>query len=389
MPFFPTTSLAMRLKVWEVGTARKVLDHSLSPSYIAPTLTWSPDGRKLAVGHMDSPGLPGFRVPTPLEGPAGVLSALVLSVDRVYKFRVWDIAKGREAATFPASFKRLRHPVFSSDGGLLLAPHGKGWTVWNTETGRAALALPEVELAAEGKFSPDGRCLATVEHRFGNVGDRPGKNMLTHELLLREVATGQILVRRSLPAPTTLVHALRFRPDGNALVLFAYAATEDGKGREWTASLWAAADGWKGRTVRGMPLPLQREDMVALAFSKDSRSLAIGLGKDLWLCDAATGETLHTLRNRRRTVIELFFTAEGKRLFVVSLDEVSSLQEVHLWDVDTGRQRLTLPLRPGFAGTLASFRFAGSRLFAANWSVEGFPEVQVFDGSPVSETNGP
>jgi WD40 repeat protein len=135
--------------------------------------------------------------------------------------------------------------------------------------------------------------------------------------------------------------------------------------------LWNTAD-WSRRRL----LTLPKQDLNALAFSPDSRQLAIACyDRTVQLWDIATGD-LHPLRSDGGAVLSLAFTHDGKTLAVGSANGV-----VKFWNVSMRREITTLKahktLLRGLAfspddQTLATICFDRTMRL---WTAPGFKET--------------
>jgi WD40 repeat protein len=141
------------------------------------------------------------------------------------------------------------------------------------------------------------------------------------------------------------IYQVAFSPDGKLVV------TDD--------QVWDAATGKK---IRTLPLPpLDRRPFLPfrLAFSPDSRKVAIHRFDDLVLVEVATGKQVWNVklgpRKHRSAVPGLAFTPDGKHLVTSRPDEGL----VRVWTVATGREVRSFaydPVGGGLSGAiLASF----------------------------------
>ncbi|MCI0637920.1 MAG: sigma-70 family RNA polymerase sigma factor [Gemmataceae bacterium] len=143
-------------------------------------------------------------------------------------------------------------------------------------------------------FSPDGKLLATA-WRDGNIRLYDGQ-------------TGEF---RTLLNP-----ALGPVEAGSGPVAFSSdSKTFASKGRDKTLVLWNLAEGKPRRTLKG-----HKGEVVAVAFSKDGRSIATGgaTAKDyeIILWDAKTGEVKQTFPGLAEPVHAVAFSPDGKTMVV-------------------------------------------------------------------------
>jgi WD40 repeat protein len=179
--------------------------------------------------------------------------------------------------------------------------------------------------------SPDGRTLLTGAERENKVWD---------------AVTGQELGTLEGERGT-------FSPDGKLLAL----ATKDG-----TVTLWSRAS----RQVKAI-LQGHTGSVGSIAFAPDGKTLATGASdKTIRLWDVAKRRERACLRGHSRGVVSIAFSQDGRTLASGSGNQSGKGGEAKLWDVATGRERVTLGrelcyvmFAPG-GKTLATF--AGGRL---------------------------
>jgi WD40 repeat protein len=367
---------------WDLPTGRELLRRPLRLDTQTLSLEWAPDGRALALWYQEWAGLHHVPWPTPLTGPWGVLSAVAQARDRVNRVRLWDVDTGQEKPVAQPPFGH-RQPIFGPRGLLLLCSDKQGWALCEAASGRQLLSAPGKPQPWTWRFSPDGRLLATVapsgeSEKLLFWAGRSGPQVLE----LWELASGRPCARRALPTPVAYVHSLSFRPDSQAVALLGQAPPRQGTAERLAVYLWEAADGWQGRPVLRPSLARAGMRFEILAFSADGRRLAVGDGRHVYICEPATGRRLHTLTGHGEGVLDLAFSANGKRLFVRS--KVGPRDQLKIWDADLGYELLTLPLYPAFDAVPGTTRqFVGQRWYLSVYNDDGVPEVRILDGTPV------
>jgi RNA polymerase sigma factor (sigma-70 family) len=243
---------------------------------------------------------------------------------------------------------RLRHsgPIqavtFSPDGRFLASTHSHGEArIWETATGKkvGALVNPLGSIIKCIAYSPDGRLLATdkggpsiwdaatgaklhdleVSHS-GNPASMefaPNGQLLalcaSHDqaIWLYDPITGKAV--RSITGHTGSVKAAVFSKDGKTLA----SGSEDR-----TARLWDL-DG--NKVVRTFA---HDHEVVDVALSADGKLMASKTAQEVHLWDIASGRLLHKLAWRSADVRSLAFSPDGKML----------ASEGILWDVRTGKK---------------------------------------------------
>jgi WD40 repeat protein len=295
-----------QILLWEAATGKR-LNPTADPGD-ASLLSFSPDGKGLAVGHNWDGGVrlwstkkgqhqflaraSGDAIGSFWWGPKRKILATTLTG---YKeaFQLWDVTADKSLARLP---KALFHAIIAPDGDSLFARTEDGIARWQRSTGKILYRYGERQWPEEFALSRGGKVLAeagkaralwdartgTLLGRFGDEKIETGFLTFTptgHGLLsggsswpakpqdtlyLWEVISGQL--RLTLKGPLGHISAAAFSPDGRFL---AVAMSEEGFG------VWELASGKQvaSRTVG------HRGRVTALAFSPDGRVLASG-GED-------------------------------------------------------------------------------------------------------------
>jgi RNA polymerase sigma factor (sigma-70 family) len=213
------------VKVWDTATGKEVRSFAVTDDRgCAMSVTFSPDGKTLAVGYAKGPGDEGVKL--------------------------MEVATGTEVGSL-AGFRA----AFSPDGKMVATGTIDGvlrlWEVATSKELNSAEAHggPVTYLA----FSPDGKTLATVSNADDTVR-------------LWDVATAKR--RAALEQATFSVNSLAFSPDGKSLAVGSHE--KDGEKVSGLVILWDAATG-----KRQVTLPVDNGPVTAVAFaSKDGRTLA-------------------------------------------------------------------------------------------------------------------
>jgi WD40 repeat protein len=256
--------------IWDVDTLEKQASFRIAPEFA--TLTFSPDGMRLAARH-EGEGFPvtvwdattGKQLGR-CAGNPGRVDHLAWSADGALlaltgfkhdTVRVWDVAAGREQCTFDAIIKgappepRLRSLAFSPDGTTLAG----GWTngaveLWDVTTGTKRATLPghQAGIVCLG-FDREGRRLATGDD---NQNIKVWAVSGARELL-------------SLKGHRLMVEHVCFSPDGRRLA---------SAGDDETVRVWDLAT---GQEVRHLEAPGRLATGVCcLAFTADGTRLLSG-----------------------------------------------------------------------------------------------------------------
>jgi WD40 repeat protein len=253
--------------------------------------------------------------------------------------QLWDVATGKELRSFQAAFNTANTLVFSPDGKTLAGRgHDPAVRLWEVATGkelrqfRSAQNNPNGGVIIMGGFgggpslvfSPDGKFLATPQSFFNNM-------KVTTVLQLWEAATAKEVKQIPVEQPNG-VSVLTYSPDGKML---AYASGN-------AVHLCTPETGKELRNIPG-----QQFGITALAFSPDSKTLAVkGLtDPQVRLYEAATGKARRQLGeeapgNNLGLVLSwgglamgnVAFSSDGKLL------ALGGGHAARMWETETGKE---------------------------------------------------
>jgi ankyrin repeat protein/WD40 repeat protein len=375
------------VELWQVreGTLRD----TLQPSGEVHSVTFSPDGKALAVGSGDWLGRPKpvieiwdldkKAVVKTLAGHAFDIISLAFSkdgntlssADAQGILKLWDLTSGKMLHSMGEEDFHIKMAV-SPDGRLGAEPDQDGTIrVYDLTTEKIVATLPgNPRVLSEMTVSPDGTTVVTagtIEYPRREGRDRQ------QELNLWNTGTGNLI-----GFPTTDDDLV----SGSIAVTNTFAVTvgreyvRDG-GEKRTFTVWERSNP-QVRHVLSDPTC----DVFAVAVAPDGQSIAVAGAKAiplregihsgpyppriprLDLLDIHTGHRLQTFIGHTDTVTAVAFLNQGHVLMSVSADST-----VRYWDVKTGRairrvslQRKNLPNPEWGAGTLLSRdgRFVGS-----------------------------
>ena len=129
------------IHIWDVATERLVkkcnASDGLFPSFSILSLSWSPDGTRIAATVFDDKAI-----------------------------RIWSVATGRQIASIPSPAGSASDLAWSHDGTRLALAHSNGTAqIWNVQTGENIVHYrghtKDVRAIA---WSPDDKCLATASN---------------------------------------------------------------------------------------------------------------------------------------------------------------------------------------------------------------------------------
>jgi WD40 repeat protein/serine/threonine protein kinase/DNA-binding XRE family transcriptional regulator len=368
-------------------------------------LAFSPDGRYALSGGIDQTArlwdvqtgqelqtLTGHTAPIGevAFSPDGRL-ALTGSADGTA--RLWDVQTGQEHQTLTGYTDLANGVAFSPNGQYAFIGGWDGFVLlWDVETGREVRLIEEAEGVREVVLSPDGQYLLTG-------------NMLTNEVRLWEVMTGQEVAR--LTGPGGGVNSVAFSPDGQ------YALAGDGDGAirvwdlrqpdaeprllaghtEWINEVKVSPDGryalsgsqdntarlWDMQTGEEVRRFVSARKIVSVAFSPDGQTALIGdqVGT-IRLWDVQPPPDPRTFSGHTNVVATAKFSPDGRYVLTGSLDGTA-----RLWDAATGRE---LHVLAGHTDQVFAAVFSPDGRYALTgsldetarlWNVETGQEVRV------------
>jgi WD40 repeat protein len=349
-----------RIYVWEVGTGREL--RQWRDAGCVKGLAFSPDGRWLAACNL-----------------GGVVT-------------LRDVSSGRELRRLIGHRDAVRSVAFSPDGRTLVTGGDDTVRLWDAATGDCRRTLRSPGAVEFAVLSPDAKFIAAgggldepirlwdvtagqVVREF--AGDRhfkcaaftpDGQSLVAaieDKMTFWDVTTGH--VRRSFPVADDQVYHLAFAPDGKTLAVegCGLAFYDVATGREFmpgrghresvkalaflpgdrtvatvtwdrTVRLWDAAT---GREVRQWPATVRPGDFTP-SFSPDGRTVVLPApGPVVRVVGTETGKLLAEVKTADEIAPKAVALAPDGRTFA-AYDSIHN--RTALWDVATGRQRLTI-----------------------------------------------
>ena len=364
------------VRFWNTRTGRntKTLD------MWSDTLTYSPDGSKIAVGTREIRLLNARtgKIQQTLSGHTNGVYRMVfssygstlVSASHDGTIGLWNVSTGSHRLTIEGHFN-FRAVALSPNGKTVASTSEDGIFFWNTSNGRFSKTFDVGKQSNAIAYSPNGNTLAIETWSRGpqilllNVRTGSVKKTLRYQgesvrfivfsrdskvlasgswdgtIRLWNAGTGKLL--RTLTGHTREISAMMFSRDGKVLA----SGSWDG-----TIRLWNAHTGKLLRTIS-----TNREGRRSIAFSPDGRTLASGSWDEIWLLNAQNGELKQILNGRGEF---LAYSRDGKTL------ASGGWRRIHLWNGHTGEPQRTLTGPPEGVPWLA-FDPKGNTLVSRGW----------------------
>jgi len=339
-PWLPLLSKGVppELNIWDARTGKELLSlkgHIRSVS----AMCFSPGGKRLASAGGGNVNVWDSRTGQKLLSfhGDGSFASVCFSPDGKHlaagsekRARVWDLATGQQLFALDVKASAI---WFSPDGKRLFAADSQDFRVWDARNGKTLVTLPLHGSSDKVAHSPDGQRLAAS----GTDGDDVW-------VRLWDARNGQQLL--TLPGDTGLLRDLTFSPDGNLLA---------------SANLYGQVRIWDARDV---PQVLRLKTGEAglrftVAFSPDGKLLASAGERAVEVYDWRRRQRLFAFKHTSTVFGPCDFSPDGRLLASTGSDN-----KVRVWDMPTGRERLTLTLGAGHGGWGLAFSSDGKRLSA-------------------------
>ena len=276
-----------------------------TPLFAINTITWSPDGKRVAIANGD-----------------GI-------------YQIWNTASGQLLSTHSDRYRSLYIAVltWSADGeriiSTILGP-GTSIDVWSAATGKTLVSFSNSYPVAA---SCDGKYVAVGNGGIVQIWDgTTGKQFLTFD------------------TKTDRVERLDWSPDGSLLTATTEKQTAGGA-TDYTVQVWKAATGQYLSTYRSPA----SSGIDHLAWSPDSRRIVSATGAgfsghpiiaQIW--DAATGRLLFSFQSAPGQASNLAWSPDGAHIvswenFLPQSPTYQSGRAAQVWDAASGRLLFTTP----------------------------------------------
>jgi WD40 repeat protein len=312
------------------------------------TLAALPSTRRVAVGTLSGQILviePGVGVQWQattghkiIELTARPDGGRLISVDASGAVLQWDAKTGAAVGIPMPLEKPVIRAAYDASGQRILALQERGpVVVLDAESGQRTLTLPHDTTVNDGRFSPDGKYIATA----------------SEDGVIRLWSTSEGSEPRKLTGHEKPVLAIQFSADGNKLISGA---------KDKLAFIWELA------SDRKVALRGHADDVTGVAFSPDGNR-ALTRSDDgtarLWSADATSiGWKIGAAMRHDSKLTVADFSADGREILTAAIDNVA-----RLWNGETSE--IKVELRGHFNWRkdrmVATYDSDGAHVVTAGW----------------------
>ena len=344
------------VRLWDAHTGeqkRKLTEHTGDIEGLA----FSPDGKTLVSSGSGDGTIRFWDVRTgdqkhAVTGHTDYVYSVAFNPDEKFfasgyadgSIRFWDAETGLQLKTFKKGYE-ASGLVFSEDGETLAYADGLNIRLQDAGTGEEKMLLTGHTWGMHSMvLSPDGNILAS------------GSEDTT--IRLWDMHTGEH--KKTLNGHKHRVYSVAFSPDGETLA----SGSDDNMIRLWnvdTGETEMVLVGHAGEFEDVNNGPSSVEGVKSVAFSPDGKTLASGGGDNvIHLWDIGTGKRKMTLVGHTHWVFSLAFSPDGETLASGSIDS-----DIRLWDPHTGQHKKTLTGHSAWVRSIA-FSWDGKTLVSGS-----------------------
>lgn len=328
-----TAAVDSTIRIWD-ATSGEQLHVLRGHTNQVVHLCFSPDGRLLASGAGD------------------------------YTARIWDTQTGREVRVLPGHEDDVRSVCFSPDGRVLAAADDQSLRVWDVATGRMLCVI-------RGLYNKGSRVISVWGIEFSPDGSRLTTTWGDAIARVWSVATGEEVLQ--LRGHQGIIRSIHFSPDGTRIVTGAF---------DNTARIWDSRTGAELAVLRGHKdflhdarfLPDSRrvvtisedstvriwdaqgaapretcvsEPVQRLFFDEGGHIAADGRRLEIGAIDTSTTVVVRSPETAQRKRITLRhshpviggrFSAGDTRILTTSIEKMTGLGWIHVWDANTAKE---------------------------------------------------
>jgi RNA polymerase sigma factor (sigma-70 family) len=373
------TKGANAIVLFDAATGKEMRKISLTNTgggTLTEWITWTPDGKSLALTQGNSHGVvlvdveKGEVARTFAHG--NVVYAAAFSPDgkhmaaggydsdkSKYFTRLWEVATGKELRRLTHGEGGLRTIAFAPDGKTVAGGGDGGWArLWDVESGKELKSFLKVGYRVRSvAFAPDGHTLAVagdairlfdtktdpersrIDRKAVGLHFSPDSKVLTGAVAGTihqwDAATGKPLISQT--AGESAVDQVLVTRDVRRLFT---------RGQDGDAHIWDARTGDHLRTInatwqRGIALSPDGQFLVwpvedeKVKFKDPAQPNSIHTGSRLRLYDITADKFIERFTGFEGDAQELFFNADGRTL--VTVDHRDGM--TRLWDFATGKEQ--------------------------------------------------
>jgi WD40 repeat protein len=271
------STMDVAIRIWDTRSGRQIRSFGAAG---VDSLSYSPDGRRIASGSMDN------------------------------AIRVWEAETGAELLTLEGHSSWVRAVAYSPDGRhIAMGSTDRTIHVWEAGDGREILTLAGHTATVRSiMYSPDGK------HIVSGAADG--------SVRVWDAAKGWAL--QILRGHSSVVRAVAYDPTGR----FILSGSSDTSIKVWDAG--TGAELWTFAEHGG--------EVNALAYSPDGLNIASGSSDGTITVWNAGGGAPRTFRGHAAAVVSVAYNGSGERLVSGSADGT-----LKLWDVESGQELRTIP----------------------------------------------
>jgi WD40 repeat protein/transcriptional regulator with XRE-family HTH domain len=323
--------------VWDVETGKVLFRGNLGHSVAPVAIAFSSDGKLVATAGFDQKAKvwdsTTGQVLYTLSGHTQAISDVMFSPDGKRLLtgssdgtvRIWDITPAKEIVFIP-----FAHPEQNWDEWLTYSPDGRrlltaytepGAKIWDAASGKELLQLSDQTTGAmQPSYSADGKWVASASDN-GSV-------------IIWDAQTGK--QRMTLTGLNGQVRHTSFSPDGTHLA----AASDDG-----TIMIWDLAS-----REASLTLHANTQGVLSVAYSPDGKQIITGDRADAMVWDTDSGEKIFTLHHENEAdwIVAVAYSPDGKKIATGGLSGM-----IKIWDASTGKELFSLKGHNGWVNEIA------------------------------------